>query len=99
MSLMGQRLSDNFMRAFRHRTCPRRSRKADGRRDRRGSICDYPVWVAGRCSLMHIGANRLNLVAGACFVLIVRRSSTSPISITAKSGERISQAIAAGDTR
>ena len=37
--------------------------------------------------------------SGACSRLIVRRSSTFPISIAAKSGERISQAIVAGDTR
>jgi hypothetical protein len=51
---------------------------------------------------VRLGANwckTLQMVAGACFVLIVRRSSTSPISIAAKSGERISQAIVVGDTR
>jgi hypothetical protein len=48
--------------------------------------------VATRCKT-------LQMVAGACLVLIVRRSSTSPISIVAKSRERISQAIVARDTR
>ena len=41
----------------------------------------------------------IKMVAGACFVLIVRRSSTSPISIAARSGGEISQASVAGDTR
>lgn len=39
------------------------------------------------------------MVAGACSPLIVRRSFTSPISIAAKPGGRIFQAIVAGDTR
>jgi hypothetical protein len=39
------------------------------------------------------------VVAGACSRLIVRRSSTFPISIAARSGGTKSQAIAAGDTR
>jgi hypothetical protein len=34
---------------------------------------------------------KISVVAGACFVLIVRRSSTLPISMTAKSGGRIFQ--------
>ena len=46
-----------------------------------------------------IGPGDIGLVAGACFALIVRRSSTFPISIVAKSGGRKFQAIAAGDTR
>jgi hypothetical protein len=51
-----------------------------------------------RALLEGVGAS-VNLVAGACFVLIVRRSSTSPISIAAKSGVRKFQIIMAGDTR
>ena len=45
------------------------------------------------------GACQIKLVAGERFILIVRRSSTSPISIAAKSGQRISQTVVVGDTR
>ena len=40
-----------------------------------------------------------SMVAGACSVQIVRRSSPSPISIAAKFGGKRYQAIVAGDTR
>jgi hypothetical protein len=55
-----------------------------------------------RSVLLHAAASAAGylakVVAGACFVLIVRRSSTFPLSIAARAGVRKVQAIVAGDT-